>query len=88
MNYKILTSVFRAGREYSTMADTIRSALHTGRYRPVTATGLSDGAADIFLPALVEDFREIPISTTSPPPTITSISVCGCCPPFSLMQIL
>ena len=58
MNYKLLTSVFRAGREYSTMAGAIRSALHTGRYRPVTATGLSDGAADIFLPALVEDFRD------------------------------
>lgn len=58
MNYKLLTSVFRAGREYSTMAGAIRSALHTGRYRPITATGLSDGAADIFLPALVEDFRD------------------------------
>ena len=40
------------------MTESIRRSLQSGRCRPVTATGLSDGAADIFLPALVEDFRD------------------------------
>ena len=66
MNYKLLTSVFRSGREYSTMASAIRSALQTGRCRPVTATGLSDGAADVFLPALVEDFADMCLLILTP----------------------
>jgi len=66
MNLSLLTSLFRAGREYSTMTQTIRQALDRGRYRPVTATGLSEGAADVFLPALAQDFADMCILILSP----------------------
>ena len=66
MNYKLLTDLLRTGREYGNMVASIRSALQTGRHRPVTATGLSDGAADVFLPALAEDFADMCILILTP----------------------
>ena len=66
MNYTLLTELFRTGREYGNMAKVIRSSLQTGRFRPVIATGLSDGAADVFLPALVEDFADMCILILTP----------------------
>ena len=66
MNYKLLTDLFRSGREYGNMVSAIRKALQSGRHRPVTVTGLSDGAADVFLPALVEDFADMCILILTP----------------------
>ena len=66
MNLPLLTSVFKANREYTTLTAALRSSLESGRCRPVTATGLSDGAADIFLPALVGDFADQCILILSP----------------------
>jgi len=66
MNLPLLTSIFRANREYTNMVAAIRSSLTSGRHHPATATGLSDGAADVFLPALAEDFADMCVLILSP----------------------
>ncbi len=58
MNFELLISLFRRSREYATLTEAIRSQLATGRIRPITATGLSEGASDVFLPALIGDFSD------------------------------
>jgi len=58
MNTELLTSVFRENREYGTMVEAIRQSLSRGRFRPMEATGLSEGAADVFLPAIAGDFAD------------------------------
>ncbi len=62
MNYSFLTSIFRRNREY---ADLIRavSAPVWGKRKPFFLSGLSEGAADVFLSALAED-----LSTPDGPP--------------------
>ena len=66
MNTALLTSVFRENREYETMIGAIRHALKHGRFRAMEATGLSEGAADVFLPALADDFADQCILILSP----------------------
>jgi len=66
MNLSLLTSVFKANREYSTMRESIRQQLNAGRYKPIVATGLSEGASDVFLPALAQDFADMCVLILSP----------------------
>ena len=66
MNHALLTSVFRGNREYETMIAAIRSSLDRGRFRALEATGLSEGAADVFLPTLAQDLGDQCILILSP----------------------
>ena len=66
MNLSLLTSVFKANREYANMTAALRQQLSSGRYRPMVATGLSEGAADVFLPALAQDFADMCVLILSP----------------------
>ncbi len=58
MNIELFTAVFRQNREYETLSATVRASLKSGRFRPLSATGLSEGAQDVFLKALTEDFGD------------------------------
>ncbi len=58
MNTALLTSLFRENREYATLLEAIRSSFVRGRFRPLEATGLSEGAQSIFLTALAEDLND------------------------------
>ncbi len=66
MNTGLLTSVFRENREYDTMIAAIRASLSRGRFRPMEATGLSEGASDVFLPAIAGDLQDQCLLILSP----------------------
>ena len=59
MNFPLLTTVFRQNREYAEMTAALRRSLMSGRTKPVTAAGLTEGAADVFLPAFAGDFADV-----------------------------
>ncbi len=66
MNVSLLTSVLRENREYKTLIESVRTSLERGRFRALEASGLSEGAADVFLPALCEDFADQCVLILSP----------------------
>ncbi len=62
MNYRILCDIFRKNRDYTALLEILSKKI-TGKLKPYTVSGLTDGSQTVFLAALSEDLG----NRTDPP---------------------
>ena len=57
MNYSLLCDIFRKNREYTSLTAVLTAPVY-GKRKPYNVSGLTEGAEQVFLQALAEDFSE------------------------------